>query len=139
MGRNGHNCRKVIQQAAVLAMRNGRICLITSSSGRRWLLPKGHLEPGHKLRETVREEAWEEAGIIGSISARPVGRYEYQKLGQVYRVVIFWMTVTHAERKWPECKRRRRRWLSPGKALPHISFSPLRTIVEAVVQRRRAA
>ena len=54
MGRNGHNCRKVIQQAAVLAMRNGRICLITSSSGRRWLLPKGHLEPGHKLRETAR-------------------------------------------------------------------------------------
>ncbi len=137
---NGQNRgKKTILQAAVLAMRNGRICLITSSSGKRWLLPKGHLEHGLKLRETARQEAWEEAGLIGPISPRPVGAYEYQKLGQLYRVVIFWMKVAHVQRKWPECKRRRRRWLSPDKALPHLGHSRLRQVVHAAVQRRRAA
>jgi len=120
-------------------MRHGRICLITSSSGKHWLLPKGHREQGHKLRETAREEAWEEAGLIGHISVRPIGEYEYQKLGQVYRVVIFWMNVTHVRRNWPECKRRRRRWWHPEDALPHISQASLRKIVDAAVHRRRAA
>ena len=139
MGRDVQNHQKTIQQAAVLAMRQGQICLITSSSGKRWLLPKGHLEHGLRLRETARQEAWEEAGLIGHITPRPVGAYEYQKLGRLYRVVIFWMTVTHVQRKWPEQKRRRRRWLSPEKALPHISHSRLRRIVDAAIHRRRAA
>ncbi len=120
-------------------MWHGRICLITSSSGKHWLVPKGHLEHGDKLVETARQEAWEEAGLTGRISSRPVGVYEYQKLGQLYRVVIFWMSVTHVQEKWPECKRRRRRWLSPEKALPHISHSSLRRIVDAALHRRRAA
>ena len=94
MGRSGKNRGKVISQAAVLAVRNGRICLITSSSGKRWLLPKGHREHGYKFRETAREEAWEEAGLIGRIGARPVGAYEYEKLGQFYRVVIYWITYS---------------------------------------------
>lgn len=138
MDQNGHTRGKIIQQAAVLAMRHGRICLITSSSGKHWLLPKGHLEHGLKLRETARQEAWEEAGLIGPINPFPIGAYEYQKLGRVYRVVIFWMKVTHLQHKWPEYKRRRRRWLSPTEALPHISHPPLRKIVAAAIQRRAA-
>ena len=120
-------------------MWQGRICLITSSSGKHWLVPKGHLEHGDKLLETARQEAWEEAGLIGHISPRPVGAYEYQKLGRLYRVVVFWMKVTQVQDTFPECKRRRRRWLSPARALPHISYSPLRHIVDAAVHRRRAA
>lgn len=139
MGQNVENHEKTIQQAAVLAMRYGQICLITSSSGKRWLLPKGHLEHGLRLCETARQEAWEEAGLIGRINPRPVGAYEYQKLGRLYRVVIFWMEVTQVQNKWPEQNRRRRRWLSPEKALPHISHPPLRQIVGAAIQRRRAA
>ena len=120
-------------------MRNGRICLITSSSGKHWLVPKGRLEHGLKLRETARQEAWEEAGLIGQISPRPVGAYEYRKLGHIYRVVIFWMKVTHVQSRWPECKRRRRRWLIPEKALPQISHTPLRKLVGVACHRRRAA
>ena len=138
MGRSVPNRGKAIQQAAVLAMRHGQICLITSSSGKRWLLPKGHLEHGLRLRETARQEAWEEAGLIGHISPRPVGAYEYRKLGRLYCVVIFWMKVTHVQNKWPEQNRRRRRWLIPEKALPHISHSTLRRIVGAAIHRRRA-
>lgn len=139
MSQNHQDHGKTIMQAAVLAMRDGRICLITSSSGKRWLLPKGHREHGLNFLETARQEAWEEAGLIGVINPSPVGAYEYQKLGRNYRVVIFWMKVTHVQRKWPESKRRRRRWLRSVEALPHISDSALRRIVHSAVQRRRAA
>ena len=139
MGQNVQSRGKTIRQAAVLAMWHGRVCLITSSSGKHWLVPKGHLEHGDKLLETARQEAWEEAGLIGHISPRPVGIYEYQKMGHVYRVVIFWMEVTKVQDHFPECRRRRRRWLSPEKALSYISYSPLRRIVDAAFHRHRAA
>jgi 8-oxo-dGTP pyrophosphatase MutT (NUDIX family) len=139
MRHNASKGKQPILQAAVIAMRQGRICLITSSSGKHWLLPKGHLEHGLQLRETARQEAWEEGGLIGRIDPRPAGAYEYQKLGCRYRVVIFWMTVTHVQRKWPEQKRRRRRWLSPQNALPYISHSSLRKVVDRAIRRRRAA
>ena len=71
---------KAVRQAAVIAMRQGQICLITSSSGKRWLLPKGHLEQGEDLQDTARHEAWEEAGVLGRLRDRPVGRYRFHKL-----------------------------------------------------------
>jgi 8-oxo-dGTP pyrophosphatase MutT (NUDIX family) len=43
------------------------IVLITSSSGARWLIPKGHLESGMSLEEVALMEAAEEAGAIGTI------------------------------------------------------------------------
>ena len=77
MGQNVQHHGKAIRQAAVLAVWHGRICLITSSSEKHWLVPKGHLEHGDKLLKTAQQEAWEEAGLIGHISPRPVGVYEY--------------------------------------------------------------
>jgi hypothetical protein len=51
--------QKYVSQAAVVAVRNGRVCLITSSSGKQWLVPKGNLQKGRDLRETAAQEAWE--------------------------------------------------------------------------------
>lgn len=130
---------KAIRQAAVIAVYRGRICLITSSSGRHWLLPKGHLEHGWKLGETALQEAWEEAGLVGELAEGSVGQYRFKKLGREYRVVVFWMEVTKVRRHWPEQDRRRRRWLWPSEALSRIDHAPLRKIVEAVIHQRKAA
>jgi 8-oxo-dGTP pyrophosphatase MutT (NUDIX family) len=130
---------KPIRQAAVIAMHQGMVCLITSSSGKRWLLPKGNLEQGDKLQQTALQEAWEEAGLVGTLRDTPVGEYKYQKLGRTHRVVVFRMKVTKVKRDWPERKRRRRRWLRPGKAADRIEDTQLRKIVDAVAHPRRAA
>ena len=132
-------CGKAIRQAAVIASYRGRICLITSSSGKHWLLPKGHLEPGSNLRETALQEAWEEAGLVGKLAREAVGQYRFERLGREYNVVVFWMKVTKVRRDWPERKRRCRRWLRPKKALTRIDHAPMRTIVDAVVRQRNAA
>ncbi len=130
---------KQIRQAAVIAMHQGMICLITSSSGKHWLLPKGNLEQGDKLQQTALQEAWEEAGLVGTLRNTPVGEYRYEKLGRVHRVVVFRMKVTKVKRNWPERNRRRRRWLRPGKAMDRIEDTKLRKIVDAVIHPRRAA
>jgi 8-oxo-dGTP pyrophosphatase MutT (NUDIX family) len=130
---------KPVRQAAVIAMHQGLICLITSSSGKRWLLPKGNLEHGHKLQQTAIQEAWEEAGLVGTVSKTPVGEYRFEKLGRSHRVVVFRMKVTQVKRDWPERNRRRRRWLRPGKAADQIKDAQLRKILDAVARPRRAA
>ena len=62
--------QKRVSLAAVVAVMDGRVCLITSSSGKRWLVPKGNLQKGRDLRETAAREAWEEAGLIGRVTIR---------------------------------------------------------------------
>ena len=36
-----------LRQAAAIPVADGRVCLVTSSSGRRWVVPKGMIDAGH--------------------------------------------------------------------------------------------
>lgn len=131
--------RRQASQAAVLAVKDGRICLITSSSGKRWLVPKGNLQKGCGLRETAANEAWEEAGLVGRVNPHPLGVYQFTKLGCVHKVVVFRMQVKNVKRDWPERERRRRRWMRPHKAAKHLAHVPLRALVLGVAGRGMAA
>lgn len=125
---------KQVRQAAVIAMKNGRVCLITTSSGKRWLVPKGNRQAGCDLRETAAREAWEEAGLVGRVKSQPLGTYQFVKLGCPHKVVVFRMQVTEAKRKWPERHKRRRRWLRPTKASTRIDHAELRAIIASAVR-----
>jgi 8-oxo-dGTP pyrophosphatase MutT (NUDIX family) len=83
-----------ISQAAAVPFLSGRICLVNSRRGNGWVIPKGHIETGDTPQETAFQEAWEEAGLKGSIHDEPLGSYEYQKNGATYRVIVFVMEVT---------------------------------------------
>jgi len=135
MGRREKQC----SQAAVVAIRNGRVCLITSSSGKRWLVPKGNLQAGCDLRQTAAREAWEEAGLLGAVLGDPLGRYEFEKLGCRYEVIVFAMQVEAAKRDWPERGWRTRRWMRPGKAAERIACRQLGEIVRGAGGTRQAA
>src|ERR1700704_398802 len=80
-----------IRQAAAIPLRGGRICLVTSSSKRGWVIPKGRIERGHTVRGTALKEAWEEAGLTGILEARAVGSYRYEKSGVLHHVTVFLM------------------------------------------------
>lgn len=118
-----------VHQAAVVAVLDGRICLITTSSGKRWLIPKGKRQAGCDLRETAAREAWEEAGLVGTVKAAPLGEYAFVKFGCLHRVVVFRMRVREAKRRWPECDKRRRRWLRPSKAVARVAHVELRELL----------
>src|SRR5437660_11926764 len=106
-----------IRQAAALSISGGKVCLVTSRGGRRWVLPKGTVETDWTPDECAVQEAWEEAGLVGDLDPDPVGSYAYDKDGRAYHVTVYRLDVTQVLDGWPECERRRRVWLSPAEAL----------------------
>lgn len=125
-----------IRQAAAIPVRGGRVCLVTSSSGGRWVIPKGHFEPGKTAGEIALQEAWEEAGLTGVLSAEPVGSYLYTKYGSTYHVIVFGMEVTEAADDWPENGLRQRAWLDPAEAVARVQERGLRELIRAATGDR---
>ncbi len=118
-----------IQQAAVIPIRAGRICLVKSSSGKRWVVPKGHIEEGQTAGEAGLQEAWEEAGLTGVLRDESIGAYQYEKAGVLRHVTVYVMDVTEIARSWPEQDFRERSWLTLLSALARIEEPGLRKLV----------
>lgn len=119
----------ILPQAAAIPIYHGRVCLITSRSGKRWLVPKGCMEPGKSTTDIALQEAWEEAGLIGTLDQQPIGCFEYEKAGQHYRVTVYLMHVRAVHDQWPERGWRARVWLSPDKAEARIDHAGLRLLL----------
>lgn len=64
------------QCAGGLVVRGGEILLIAMDEGRRWQLPKGHIEPGESPEEAGVREVREETGVTGRVLA-PLPVIEY--------------------------------------------------------------
>ena len=92
----------VMSQSAAIPVRDGRVCMVTSRSGRRWVFPKGQIDPGHTPGEAALLEAWEEAGLVGTLDPEPVGNYVYEKFGRPHHVLVFRMRVIEVHDAWPE-------------------------------------
>jgi 8-oxo-dGTP pyrophosphatase MutT (NUDIX family) len=125
-----------IRQAAAIPVRAGRVCLVTSSSGGRWVVPKGHLEPDKTAGQIALQEAWEEAGLVGVLRPEPVGSYLYTKFNNLYHVTVFVMEVTEAAEEWPEHALRQRAWLTPAAALSRVQEKGLRELIRAATGER---
>ena len=121
-----------IAQAGAIPVMDGRVCLVTSSNGKRWVIPKGVIDPGHTAREAALQEAWEEAGLTGALRADPVGSYRYDKWGGTCHVTVFVMDVNDAAADWPEGQVRQRRWVVPAEAVALIEDPGLRAILKGV-------
>jgi 8-oxo-dGTP pyrophosphatase MutT (NUDIX family) len=124
---------KRVEQAAAIALWKGRVCLVTSRSGKRWVIPKGCLEPGKSPEQIVSQEAWEEAGLVGLVQPEPLGSFCYHKAGKVHAVSVHLMHVTAMADRWPECRLRKRRWVRPEKALSRPVHDGLRQLLRAVL------
>jgi len=122
-----------IRQAGAIPVKDGLVCIVTSSNGKRWVIPKGIIDPGHTAREAALQEAWEEAGLAGTLRAEPVGTYLYDKWGGTCQVIVFLMDVGEAAADWPECKVRQRRWVSPAEALDLIEDRGLREVIRGAL------
>ena len=71
-----------IRHSAYRAKGNSQleIMLVTSRGTRRWIIPKGWPKRGMLPYDTAAKEAFEEAGVIGKVSKRPIGSYPYDKI-----------------------------------------------------------
>lgn len=119
-----------VHQAVALPFRNSKICLITTSSGKGMIIPKGHVQEGMSPSLIASREEWEEAGLIGIIARRPFGKYTFIKSGYEHTVQVFLLEVTRCVSKWPEQRIRNRIWCSVDSAMLRVSHIELRPLIE---------
>jgi 8-oxo-dGTP pyrophosphatase MutT (NUDIX family) len=122
-----------MRQAAAIPVFDGKICMVTSSNGRRWVMPKGMIEPGQTAGETALQEAWEEAGVAGVLHSEPIGSYVYEKSGVLHHVTVFLMQVTEEADEWPEAYIRSREWVHIEEAISRVKEQGLRDLISVVM------
>jgi 8-oxo-dGTP pyrophosphatase MutT (NUDIX family) len=127
------------RQVAALCWRTGlaglEVLLITSRHSKRWILPKGWLQPDLTAAENAAREAFEEAGVTGKIGAQPVGHYHYLKerregTGIPVSVDVFALAVTKQLDEWPEKGQRSMIWVPLNEAIVKISEPGLRGVLK---------
>jgi 8-oxo-dGTP pyrophosphatase MutT (NUDIX family) len=64
------------RSAGGLVVEGDRILLISTQAGRRWQLPKGHIEEGETAEQAALREVREETGVSGRVVA-PLSEVEY--------------------------------------------------------------
>lgn len=82
------------------------VVLVTSRTGVRWIFPKGQREKGRSDQDVALDEAYEEAGLLGQVSARfwdfkvAYGKTEFLRL--------YHMKIDEILSSWPEGEERKR-------------------------------
>lgn len=89
--------------------------MVTSSTRKRWIIPKGNVEPQLGPLESARREAFEEAGIRGRVHHLCFGSYRHRSTGGDTLVEVYLMEVSETLERWPEQHSRIREWMP----LPH--------------------
>lgn len=107
-----------------------QLLLVTSSSGRRWVIPKGIVEPGLSEAASAAREAREEAGAIGQLLPTPVGEYSHEKWGGSCRVLVYAMAVEELQERsaWQE-NHRQRCWCSIQQAQQRVESAQLAQLI----------
>jgi 8-oxo-dGTP pyrophosphatase MutT (NUDIX family) len=122
----------LVRQAGAIAVSDARVCVVTSRSGKRWVIPKGCMEPGKTAGEVALMEAWEEAGLVGVLEPEPLGSYVYEKAGATCHVTVFLLRVTEVAASWPEQGWRARSWLTFAQAQKRLEDLSLREIIRGL-------
>ena len=89
---------RVHRQAAVIPYRIRKerveVALVTTSRGKGWIVPKGSVDEGELPRDAAIREAEEEAGLLGVVTRKPLGRYVHTNDSGRCHVDVYVMRVT---------------------------------------------
>ena len=132
-----HDGRTVAQSGILpYRTRNGEIevLLVTSSTRKRWIIPKGHIEPNMTARDSAAKEAYEEAGVRGRVQHVPLGRYRHDSPQEPAVVEVYLMVVETMLAAWPEAHRRERRWMRLHEARDHILETGLKQLLDHLAE-----
>lgn len=126
------------RQVAALPWRRGpggvEILLITSRETRRWVTPKGGRMSGKTDAEAAAQEALEEAGVEGAISARPLGSFRYLKVlkrraSRWCAVDLYGLEVAVEHPDWQERAERERVWVPRDEAARMVDEPDLQALI----------
>ncbi len=109
------------------------ILLVTTRSTKRWTVPKGWPTKKLKAHDAAAREAHEEAGAVGRVKKKAVGRYLYWKRMEaefrLCKVRLYPLHVTEQVARWPEEAQRLRHWFSLQDAADLVEEPGLRKVL----------
>lgn len=116
--------------------KNGKveILLITGRRSGRWMIPKGWRMLGKSVAESAAQEAFEEAGVEGTIEREPLGRFRHVKqhilFGKVeVDIQVHVLSVERELDDWPERGERLRKWFKLEEAPTKVDSDELRDLI----------
>lgn len=110
------------------------VLLVTGRNSGRWMIPKGWPMRGKTLAKAAAQEAFEEAGVKGTISTEPLGSFRHVKQHLVFRplevsIVVHSLSVKRELAQWPEAGQRERRWFTPDEAASSVDSAELAQLI----------
>ena len=122
--------------AGGLVVRGAEVLLISTLGGRRWQLPKGHLEAGETPEQAAVREVREETGVTGRILlCLPAIDYRYRERGRhlVDKHVDYFLLAYESghERDYDPKEVYGAAWFPWDEALSRITFENERRVVRA--------
>ena len=125
------------QYAALPWRENGtgrEVLLISSRDTGRWVIPKGWPIRGLTPAESAAREAYEEAGVGGQMTNKPIGVFEYPKKldsgkTQNCTVEVFGLEQMIQHPSWPEQGQRLLQWFSLREAAKAVQEPELKDII----------
>ena len=103
--------------------------IVSSSDGKNWVLPKGHIEKGETPQNTALRELREEAGIVGSIVAKLSNQYFHKLDENIYVQYFLINKISTTDAK----ENRIVKWVDEQTALNLLSFEDTRDVLRQAV------
>ena len=123
----------------IAADRRPEIMLVTGKRSRRWIIPKGWPMLGKSLAVAAQIEAFEEAGVKGTVDPEPLGTLAHLKrtgFGSIRaEILVHALKVEQELAEWPEKEERTRRWFAINDALAEVSSNELRELIARFAKR----
>ncbi len=112
------------------------VLLVTSRTTQRWIVPKGWRIKGLKDHEAAAREAFEEAGVVGRIGRKPLGRYSYWKRMDDHfvlcEVALYLLEFERQLPIWAEQEQRRSQWFKLEDAADLVDEPELATAIRSL-------
>ncbi len=117
-----------------------RVLLVTSRDTGRWVIPKGHIDAGYTPAQAAAREAYEEAGIKGTIrTSFPLGFFSYfkkRKSGkmQATMVEVYLIRADKQLKQWPERGQRTISWVPVTEAARSVDEPSLARLFRRLLE-----
>jgi 8-oxo-dGTP pyrophosphatase MutT (NUDIX family) len=129
----------LLVQTGALPWRYGQddcfeVLLVTGRRSTKWLIPKGWPMFGKSLAAAAAQEAFEEAGVQGTVDPEPIGSFRHPKqhvlIGEFdVQIFVHTLRVEKEYLDWPEAEERSRMWFRLPDAGKHVSSKSLRKLI----------
>ncbi len=109
------------------------VLLLTSRDTGRWVIPKGWPMDGKTSYEVAAREAYEEAGVRGTVESGTIGCYHYPKvlkngLKVTCKVQVYVLEVSTIAKSFKEKGERKFDWVSCDEAAKRVNEPELRDL-----------